>query len=176
MGQIRGKKVMPPGSHKKIRLGILVCSTSCAAGRRKDTGGDFIRRHCEKKWRAAAERFKIVPDDRRTISDVLKRWADKDRLDIILTTGGTGFFPTDVTPEATRAIIDREAPQLAAAILLRGLKKNPRAAISRAVAGMRKRCIIVNLPGSIGAVKDGLAVLDRLAPHMLELVAGHPGH
>jgi molybdenum cofactor synthesis domain-containing protein len=108
---------------------------------------------------------------------MLAGWADGDEADLILTTGGTGLTPRDVTPEATRAVLDREAPGIAEALRMSVYPSFPRAALSRGLAGVRGSALIVNLPGSTGGVRDGLAVLDGLVDHAVELVRGErTGH
>jgi molybdenum cofactor synthesis domain-containing protein len=108
---------------------------------------------------------------------MLSEWADGDRADVILTTGGTGLTARDVTPEGTRAILDKEAPGLAEALRMSAFPKFPRAALSRGLAGVRAKTLIVNLPGSTGGVRDGLAVLADLLDHAVELVKGEKiGH
>jgi molybdenum cofactor synthesis domain-containing protein len=112
----------------------------------------------------------LVPDDRDLIAQRLRTWADQVAL--IITTGGTGFGPRDVTPEATLDVLERHAPGLTELMRAEGLKKTPMAALSRAVAGTRGRCLIVNLPGSLKAVYEGLEVLLPLLPHALETMQG----
>jgi molybdenum cofactor synthesis domain-containing protein len=117
----------------------------------------------------------IVPDDREAISHALIRGADEQALDLIVTTGGTGFAPRDVTPEATRDVIDREAPGLVEAMRAASLKVTPHAMLSRAVAGMRGATLVVNLPGSPKAVRENLETILPALPHALELLRDLPG-
>ena len=113
-----------------------------------------------------------MPDEAAQISDALRAWADADAADLVVTTGGTGLSPRDVTPEATAAVLEREAPGIPEAMRMAAAAKFPRAALSRGVAGTRKRTLIVNLPGSPGGVRDGLAVLETIAEHAVGVVRG----
>ena len=118
-----------------------------------------------------------MPDESARIAAVLTEWADGDRADLILTTGGTGLTARDVTPEATRAVLEKEAPGIAEALRSAAYPRFPRAALSRGTAGVRGRALVVNLPGSPGGVRDGLAVLDGFVVHAVELVRGdRTGH
>jgi len=154
-----------------LRLAILTISDAGSSGERADTSGDAIAAWAADKGYRLAERV-LVPDETGRIAAAIVAWADGDRADLILTTGGTGLTPRDVTPEATRAVLEREAPGIAEALRMSVYPRFPRAALSRGIAGVRGRTLIVNLPGSTGGVRDGLAVLDGLVEHAVDLVRG----
>lgn len=159
-----------------LRVGVLTVSDGCAAGVREDVSGVRIEAWVREEEHALARR-EVVPDDALTITRTLVAWADSGEVDAILTTGGTGFGPRDVTPEATRPALDREAPGLAEAVRRRGLDATPFAPLSRGLVGARGAVFIANLPGSPGGVKDGLAVLGPLVPHTVALLRGEdPAH
>lgn len=158
-----------------FRVGILVISDKGARGERQDTSGVAIREMLS-AIDGSVERYELVPDDRPTISQRLIDWADDDGLDLIVTTGGTGLGPRDVTPQSTRQAIDYEVPGLAEAMRLEGLKHTPMAMLSRAVAGVRGRTLIVNLPGSPRGVRENLSVLLPVLPHALEVLRGQTEH
>jgi molybdenum cofactor synthesis domain-containing protein len=156
-----------------LRVGILTVSDRSARGERPDASGPALRAQVEGRGWLAAQSG-IVPDEFELICTTLQRWADSGELDVILTTGGTGFARRDVTPEATLAVCDRLAPGLAEAMRLASLQATPHAMLSRAVAGLRGRCLIVNLPGSPRAAAENLAVILPVLPHAVELLADDP--
>lgn len=154
-----------------MRIAILTISDAGHRGLRKDTSGDRIAAWAAERGDTVSARA-LVPDDTVAIARALTEWADGDRADLILTTGGTGLTPRDLTPEATRAVLDREAPGIAEALRVNVLPTTPRAALSRGTAGIRGRALIVNLPGSTAGVEDGLQVLGIFVEHAVDLVRG----
>jgi molybdenum cofactor synthesis domain-containing protein len=157
-------------------IAILTISDSAAAGQAEDRSGPLLRELVRTLWPEQEPIMGIVADDRALIAARLRGWADEQDVALILTSGGTGFTPRDVTPEATREVIDREAPGLAAAMRAAGLRVTPHAMLSRAVAGIRGRTLIVNLSGSPKAVREQFAVISQVLPHALEqLRAGKDG-
>jgi len=157
-----------------IRTAIITLSDKGAAGSREDESGKVIREMIAGIG-ASAVHYEVLPDEKTLIGESLKRLSDSGNVDLILTTGGTGVAPRDVTPEATRDVIDRELPGMAEAMRAESLKKTPRAMISRAVAGIRKQTLIVNLPGSPKAVRENLAVILPALSHTVEKIKGDPG-
>jgi len=154
-----------------MRLAILTISDAGHRGERADTSGDAIAAWAVERGDTVAAR-ELVPDETGRIAALLTAWSDADAADLILTTGGTGLTARDVTPEATRAVLDKEAPGIAEALRMAVYPRFPRAALSRGLAGVRARTLIVNLPGSTGAVRDGLEVLDAIVTHAVDLVRG----
>ena len=156
-----------------MRFGILTLSDRSSRGERADSSGPALARHIEaENWTIAKQ--SILPDDESAIRDMLIEWADSGEMDVILTTGGTGFAPRDVTPEATRAVIDREAPGLAEAMRAASLKITPHAMLSRIVTGIRNKTLIVNLPGSPKGAVENLQVILPVLPHAIQLLHDDP--
>jgi molybdopterin adenylyltransferase len=159
-----------------LKLGILTISDRSARGERADLSGPAIREFALVRLGAEVQisAEATIPDDFATIRDTLKEWCDVRRLDLIFTTGGTGFSPRDVTPEATRAILERDAPGLAEAMRAASLKVTAHAMLSRAVCGIRGRTLIINLPGSPKAVTENLETIAPALPHAVQLLQNAP--
>jgi len=156
------------------RVGILTISDRGAAGQYEDRSGPVIREIVIAKLKGMIAQTAIIPDEIETIRDTLVTWVAQHQLDLILTTGGTGFAPRDVTPEATRLVIEKEAPGLVFAMLRDSLAITPHAMLSRMVAGIRSHTLIINLPGSPKAVRENLETILPALPHAIELLRDEP--
>jgi len=154
-----------------LSVGILTVSDKGWSGERQDRSGEVIREILS-QINAQVLNYDVVPDEKELIAEKLIQWADKDGIDVIITTGGTGLSPRDVTPEATLSVVDRVVPGFAEAMRLTSLKKTPMAMLSRAVAGTRGECLIINLPGSPKAVRECLEPILPVLPHALETLKG----
>jgi len=156
---------------KGFPTGVLTISDKGSQGKREDESGKTAVSLLQEAGFSVVQ-TKIIPDDRQQIARTLIQWADKDCLALVVTSGGTGLSPSDVTPQAMKEVIDFEVPGMAEAMRAESLKKTPHAMISRAMAGVRKRCLIINLPGSPGGVRDNLSVVLPALKHALEKLAG----
>jgi len=156
-----------------IRFGILTLSDRSSRGERADSSGPALANLIQAKGWLVVKQL-LLPDDESAIQEILASWADGGEMDVILTTGGTGFSPRDVTPEATRAVIDREAPGLAEAMRADSLKVTPHAMLSRIVTGIRKKALIINLPGSPKGAMENLEVVLPVLEHAVKLLQESP--
>ncbi|MGQ9517924.1 MAG: MogA/MoaB family molybdenum cofactor biosynthesis protein [Anaerolineae bacterium] len=169
------EKAMHPDEGAWPRVGVLTVSDRSARGEREDASGPALMELVQRELGFTLAQYAIVPDEREQIAETLRRWADELRLDLILTTGGTGFAPRDVTPEATLAVIEKLAPGLAEAMRAVSMTLTPHAMLSRAVAGIRGRTLIVNLPGSPKAACENLQTIAPALRHGLALLVEKPG-
>jgi molybdopterin adenylyltransferase len=154
-----------------FRLGILTISDKGARRERQDVSGQAIRDNLS-LVDGYVVKYEVVPDEREVIADKLTSWADEGEVDIILTTGGTGLSQRDVTPEATMSILDKVVPGFAEAMRAKTFSLTPMAMLSRSVAGIRGKCLIINLPGSPEAVRQCLGIILPVIPHAVEIIQG----
>ena len=156
-----------------LRFGILTLSDRSSRGERADSSGPALALLIQAEgWSVTKQ--SILPDEESAIREILVNWADSAELDVILTTGGTGFSPRDVTPEATRAVIEREAPGLSEAMRAASLKITPHAMLSRIVTGIRRKTLIINLPGSPKGAVENLQVILPVLSHAVQLLQDDP--
>jgi molybdenum cofactor synthesis domain-containing protein len=162
------------GNPVSIRIAILTVSDRSSAGQREDLSGPLLAELVEKeRWQVS--HLEVVPDEVQAISAKLSDWAESGEVDVVLTTGGTGFAPRDVTPEATLKVIDRRAPGLVEAIRAASLKITPHAMLSRAEAGIRGWTLIINFPGSPKAVRENFEIIQPILEHAVDLLREDPG-
>ena len=157
--------------HKEIRSGVLTISDKGAKGLREDASGETVLRMLKDRGFTVVKK-ETVPDDQNRIIETLIRWVDKEGLTLVVTSGGTGLSPTDVTPQAMEHVIDYQVPGMAEAMRAASLEKTPHAMISRAMVGVRKSCLIINLPGSPRGAEENLAVVLPALPHGLSKLTG----
>lgn len=153
-----------------IRTGIITVSDRSFREEREDLSGPLIKRMISGVGKVVE--YRIIPDQKSVISEMIEKMVDKLKIDLVLTTGGTGLSPQDVTPEATREVIEKDIPGFTEIMRVKGFDKTPYAILSRSVAGIRKRSLIINLPGSPRAVEENLKLILPAIPHALEIVRG----
>ena len=153
------------------KIAVITVSDKGYRGEREDRSGKYIVDFFKEKGWDIAE-YSIVPDEAGLIKDKIKEICDNGKANLILTTGGTGFSPRDITPEATKEIIEKEVPGFSEIIRIEGQKKTPRSILSRGVSGIRKSTLIINLPGSIKGVKDSLELIYQPLPHGIDILTG----
>lgn len=156
-----------------IKVGILTLSDKGSKGEREDLSGKILIELSEaENWNVI--KYEIIPDEKDQIIEILKNWADKESLDLIITTGGTGVYPRDVTPEATKEVIEKEIPGIPEYIRYISYPITPMAALTRGLAGVRKTTLIINLPGSPKAIKEVFPKLVPIIKHAIEKIKGDP--
>lgn len=160
---------------RDIKVAILTISDKASQGEREDKSGKLLKDLVEFNG-GQVTGYKIVPDETQQIGSTLTEWADKQKADIILTTGGTGLSQRDITPEATAKVIERQAPGFSEAVRQQAYKTTNKAILSRGISGIRKNTLIINLPGSTKAVDESFTILKPVLPHAVEILQGHTEH
>ncbi|MEN8200180.1 MAG: MogA/MoaB family molybdenum cofactor biosynthesis protein [Thermodesulfobacteriota bacterium] len=155
----------------RFSFGVLTMSDKGSRGEREDTSGPYLKKLLTVEGYRQKE-YAVIPDQVEGIRDTLINWVDKEKIDLIITTGGTGVAPTDVTPEAMAMVVEKEIPGMAEAMRAESLKKTPNAVLSRGKAGIRDRSLIINLPGSEKAARENIAVLLPSLAHALDKIQG----
>ncbi len=155
----------------KIRCAVITLSDKGSKGEREDKSGKILKELIEKNI-GVVEHYEIIPDDKELIIQQLLRFSEKDKVDVVFTTGGTGVSPRDVTPDATKVVIEKELPGFGEVMRVESLKKTPNAILSRATAGVRGETLIINLPGSPKAVKECFEAIKGAIPHAVEKIKG----
>jgi len=159
-----------------IQAAVLTISDGAFAGRRDDLSGPVAAAMLREHLGLEEVRVEIVPDEEAVIAETLRKWADDERLDLIVTSGGTGISPRDVTPQATLSVLDYQIPGMAEHMRTATVQKTPMAILSRSVVGVRGRTLIINLPGSPKGVRECLDAVIHVLSHALEQIAGGGGH
>jgi len=154
-----------------IRVGVITASDKGSRGEREDLSGPTLTKLVQEIGGEVVE-YVVLPDDQAVLEKTMCRWADELSLDLILTTGGTGFSMRDVTPEATLAVADRMVPGIAEVMRMESLKVTPKAMLSRAIAVLRKRTLIINMPGSPKAVRECFTAIATAIPHGIQILKG----
>lgn len=157
--------------HENYSFAVLTMSDKGSRGEREDTSGQYLQEKLAEEG-YSLQSYKVIPDNKQIIIDSLIRLVDDEKIALIVTTGGTGVSPSDITPEAMASVIEREIPGMAEAMRTASLLKTSRAMLSRGKVGIRKESLIINLPGSLKAVKENLAVVLPVIPHALEKIRG----
>lgn len=157
-----------------MKVAVLTASDKGARGEREDRSAEVVKEMVSQIGGEIVA-YDVVPDEKEALREKLLEYTDEKKLDLVLTTGGTGLSPRDVTPEATLEVIERQVPGISEAMRLKGLEKTPHAMLSRAVAGSRGRTLIINLPGSPQAVRENLEVVLPAIPHAIEILQGRGG-
>jgi molybdenum cofactor synthesis domain-containing protein len=155
----------------KIKVAVLTISDSCTEGNREDVSGQTVLDMLHEETFEVCDK-KVVPDDYQAIIEVIEKFSDEQNVDLILTTGGTGLGPRDVTPEATAFVCEKTVPGLPEVMRAEGLKKTPNAILSRSFAGIRGKTLIINMPGSPKAVSESLEVILKVIPHAVKMMRG----